>query len=137
MIEGIRALPWIEEARSKDGQSDLLTCDKCMQFNSEQIRRVMRCGFIPEGDHVKGMFWQPEGHDLTVCAGYTTSLPEVVDAIANYDHYETGNLHYACGGDPQPVLLQAVALLRGSVRSKDAYRMREQAKKNGGANGTR
>ena len=137
MIEGIRALPWIEEARSKDGQSDFLTCETCMQSNGYQMRRVMKCGFIPVDEHVPGMHWQPDAFDLTVCAGYSTALPEVLDAVKNYDNYESGNLHYSCGGDPPPVLLDAISLLRGSVRSKDAYRMREQAKKNGGGHGHR
>lgn len=137
MIEGIRALPWIEEARGKDGQSDLLTCERCMQCNDYQMRRFMKCGYLDDSEHLNGSFWQPDAFDLTVCAGYSTTLPEVVDAVTNYHHYDTGQLRDACDGQPSPVLLQALSLLKGAVLSKDAYRMKEQAKKNGGNHGNR
>lgn len=144
MIEGLRALPWLEEARSKDGQKDTLDCDACMERTTYQIRQRMRCGYLPDGEHIDdSMRWIPDGmsaKDVTICPGYTTTLPEVIDAIANYHHYETGQITEACGGPPAPSLLHVISILKGAVLSKDAYRMREQAKKNqqnGGGHGNR
>lgn len=126
MIEGARALPWLEYARKKDPK--VLDCNTCQKEVSLPMRRAMGCGFLPLRDpsHV----WKRRELGLEYCAGYTTSLPDVQDAADVYIHHQVGALTAAAGDRPAPALLDLLAVLKVSSQQLEAHVIRNPEKGN-------
>jgi hypothetical protein len=105
-----------------------------MEFNPPELRATMRCGFIPADRLSLGAPWTPEPYeDLSVCAGYSTTLPEVVDIASNFHHWETGQLAMACDGEqPCRALFTGIAVLKGAVGEFESHAMRKQSEKGHG-----
>ena len=72
-------------------------------MNQPKLERQYRgCGHEPRlDDHVRLTVWQPpsgneragyRGPEMTVCPGFTTRLPEVVETAMARRHWEHGNL---------------------------------------------
>ena len=72
-------------------------------------RRYLGCGYEPPLTGVRLTMWSPpvprhdggvgyRGPEPTVCAGYTTSLPEVIEAAVIRRHWDKGQVVAACGG---------------------------------------
>lgn len=133
-VEGLQALPWLHEARADD--PTFLDCDHCMKHNDYEIRRRMACGYIPADEHLRGMKWQPDpdsGIELTVCAGYSTSLPDVIDVARAYHHWKAGALRDVTGDQPPcPALLDCLTLLESTVLTKQRVEHAKAAKTNKG-----
>ncbi len=117
MIEGLRVLPWIQDALSKD-KEHFDPCDVCMQNNSVEIRQEMGCGFEPRGPVVRpwmhtGMSFEPQH-----CPVYTTALPEVHDvmlAVGSCGQGGLATLPVLCGGScPPRALTSGCQLLMAS-----------------------
>lgn len=97
-MEGIRALPWFRD-RVKRGSFALDDCTTCKERTSTVERQSLGCGYEPPADgKVHLNLWQPPrgtngytGDDLTVCAGYTTNLPEVTEVSIGRAHWSKGN----------------------------------------------
>lgn len=124
----MRALPWVHEARDND--PTFLDCDHCMETLTPAMRATLRCGFMPAAAHVDGQRWSPaDGTELTVCAGYSTSLPDVIDVACSYAHWENGALDHACPGGAAKPLLQGIVMLKSATERRATFRMREQADK--------
>lgn len=95
-------------------------------FTQEQ-RQTMRCGFLPIYDG--GRAWCHVGMDLgddgdgapTVCPGYTTRLPEVIEASRARLHWSKGSLReYLGDSSPTELLMDAIVTLE--VEANDAER---------------
>lgn len=87
----------------------------------------MHCGFIPAAQHVDGMRWEPETFKLETCAGYTTTLPDVLDVAMSFAHWETGQLALMCDGEQPPrALLDGIAVLKDSVSELEAWHHRDK-----------
>lgn len=127
MIEGLRALPGWQAALS-DGvvpayQSD---CTTCMKNLDTTTRTALRCGFLPLVEVIahggKTRAWSPnymrDVGGLQVCAGYTTSLAEVVEVRDCFPQWKTGNLAYFTVERPSPELVDGCAALEGAINAK-------------------
>jgi hypothetical protein len=141
VIEGWRLLPWFQEAARRDPTIGTRTnCEKCMRANNQIVRQGMGCGFEPAPPtSVPVMPWQPpmgskgyQGDRPKICAGYTTSLPEVVEASLAHAHWRHGQLAVFCGGAPTEDLMQAVLILEGAYNAVDLWRV-TPANEGGGA----
>jgi hypothetical protein len=84
VIEGVRLLPWLQEAARREPAEVryFLDCKTCMESLTEDSRRQMGCGYLPAATGVKPAGRPPgldETLELTACIGYTTKLPEVIE----------------------------------------------------------
>ena len=97
-MEGIQALPWFRD-KVRRGESALDDCVKCKASTTTLIRQSLGCGYEPPAEgRVRLTLWQPpagkngyRGEALTVCAGYTTNLPEVTEVAIARIHWGKGN----------------------------------------------
>lgn len=120
MIEGLRALPWFKEF-SRRKQLAIDDCRACKENVSELQRQSLGCGYLPRTDRVSLQVWQPPSHSgrcgysgppLTTCAGYTTNLPEILEATIARASAKLGALDHFCeGGVASEELLHSIILL--------------------------
>lgn len=63
------------------------------------------------------------------CPGYTTALPDVIDASHAYAWAKEGQLREYCHDEtPAPAMLAAVGVMRGSMRGYESHKMRHPDK---------
>ena len=134
MIEGLRAAPWWNEARTA-GQAPK-NCDDCMATTSLDTRRQIGCGYLLQAEKPRRQppieaLSEGNAHEWDTCPGYTTSLREVEDASHALAWSTNGELELYCDGRPAPSLLAAVGVLRVAVRGFESHKMRHPDKKGG------
>lgn len=134
MMEGYLAAPWFHEMVRR-GALGISDCGKCKQQTGQAQRQSLGCGYEPRNDRVHLSVWQPPsgkngyaGPALTVCAGYTVRLPEVVEATVARAHWNKGNVAY----DRTPrELLNAILIVEGQYSQLQSWLM-TPAKDGGG-----
>lgn len=102
-----------------------------MRTNSQIVRQGMGCGYEPPPPKtVPVLPWQPplgrkgyQGDPPRVCAGYTTTLPEVLEAVQAHRHWRHGSLEAFCGGKPSEDLMQAVLILESAYNAVELWRV--------------
>lgn len=104
---------------------------------SIELRLIQGCGYLPPRDGARPGFGVPLEADVepTVCPGYSTSLPEVVEAVRFRPSYLKGYLTEHLGEAPSPALIDAQNILEGAVntfQAFDAERKRKEAEANRG-----
>jgi hypothetical protein len=100
-------------------------------MTNQMSRQSLGCGYeppLPAGS-VRLALWQPpdayRGATPTVCAGYTTKLPEVHEAQMARAHWNTGNLGVALGGElPTEDLLSFIVILEGASNEVQRWCMK-------------
>lgn len=115
-----------------------------MRTNGELQRQALGCGYLPPADgRVHLTIWQPprstsksgyHGPELTVCAGYTANLPEVIEtalARAAAKHNAIGFVSE--GGPPTEDLLHAVMVLDSEYSSLESWLMTPSKDGGGGS----
>ncbi len=96
MTEGLRALVWWHEKIRRGLVGDKSNCETCMQKLSTDQRQLEGCGYEPTPEAHLMSFVRPavglgyKGPDLTACPGYSTALPEVLEAARARMHWEKG-----------------------------------------------
>lgn len=113
-------------------------CGNCKESLTDLERQSMACGYLPRTDRVHLTIWQPpsggkygySGPALTVCAGYTANLPEVVEACFAHAHWAHGNV--AMDRTPER-LLRAILIVDGQRSQVEAWRMTPRSEGGGGA----
>lgn len=119
MIEGLALLaPWQEAIRRKT--QAFANCTDCKAGTSEMVRQSMACPYEAAPPEGLRPFVRPpdvEGATVTptVCPGYTTSLPEVIELARAWDWREHGSLRDFCGGYPTEATKRGVELFAGYV----------------------
>lgn len=139
VIEGVRLLPWLELAarESKETVAHLRDCKTCMKERSVESRQMMGCGyekpspFAAPWSHTA--FKRPADADPdrpypTVCAGYTTKLPEVVEAARAHFHSERETFSSLVGKRATPHLMTCIELMASEVNAVQAWSMRDKTK---------
>lgn len=109
MIEGLRVLPWLQDALSKD-KSAFDDCETCMQNNPAHTRQEWGCGFEPPTESPRPWMHRGMSFDPQHCPVYTTSLPEVHDVMLSVGSCGQGGLvtlPVLCGGSCPPRALTA------------------------------
>ena len=75
----------------------------------------------------ESVFMPDDGTELSLCAGYTTQLPDVRDVNLNFYHWENGVIREVCpDGVPKPLLL-GLSLFKSAGETRASLRMHEQA----------
>lgn len=131
MIEGARLLPWLQEAahRERAAVAMYLDCEKCMQNQTYEARRLMGCGYIADAPAPQV---RPPGYEgeVTVCIGYSTSLPQVIETSRARLWWDKGALEDWCEGErPTPALRLAIEEMEGQSHACQAFHMQDVKKK--------
>lgn len=137
MIEGLRLLPFYEEARE---ERKILDCKACKERTSVTDRQGMGCGFERPDKGAQPWtpaFWVKQAAKAqsdeerarwkpTMCPGYTATLHEVREVLALYPQWEARTLTEALGGEtPTVLLLEGMSELRGGIRELERSHMPE------------
>lgn len=98
---------------------------------------------MPRTDRVHLTIWQPpvgnercgyKGPELTVCAGYTANLPEVMETAIARAHWKNGALGFVCDGEqPTEDLLNAILILDSEYSAVEGWLMTPAKDGGGGA----
>lgn len=99
-------------------------------------RQMIGCGFEPA--FAGATPWQPPITKLgyrhprpTVCAGFTTRLPEVLEVARAHTHWSKGSLHALIGKDePNEILVAGIEILNVELSHVELYAL--TPKKDGG-----
>jgi hypothetical protein len=120
----------------------LADCKACMQSTPRLQRQALGCGFEPRprSELVPITPWQPppgkvgyHGPRPTVCAGFSTKLPEVAEVALARRHWKQNSLPLFLEGEQaHEVLLEAVIVLDNEFSSVERYIM-TPSKDGGGA----
>lgn len=83
----------------------------------------MSCGFEPVGE---GQPWGHSGCDpVSICPGFTTALPQVVEVFRAHHHWTNGELK-SFANRPSEVLLAAVEILDRERSDLTAHQMKKE-----------
>lgn len=110
-----------------------------MQKTSQLERQSLGCGYEPRTDRVHLTIWQPperfySGPPLTVCAGYTANLPEVIEVAMTRPHWKFGAVVAACDGEtPTEEMRNALLILDSSTSELEGWLMTPAKDGGGGA----
>lgn len=116
-------------------------CSKCRATVSREQRQALGCGYEPPIDRVRLTMWQPpsgqhgyRGEDPTVCAGYSTALPEVREVQIVKFYADSGNLAtWLRGETPTDELLYALVIYASACNAVQHWTMTPQKDGGGGA----
>jgi hypothetical protein len=64
-----------------------------------------------------------KGEPPTVCPGYTTTLPDVVEVARGRVHWQKNSLRDFCGGAPNEQMLALIELLEGETNEVDRWHL--------------
>jgi hypothetical protein len=136
MIEGLRVFPAYQDARNRPTPSVARSCEECKRTVNVETRQAMGCGW--ERPVADARPWIPEswaerngpGWSLTVCPGYTTELPCVLEIVAAHAQWKHGTLTEYLDGEPaHSVALDALSWFDSSVEIFKADAERAAAQK--------
>lgn len=90
---------------------------------STELRLIQGCGYLPPREGARPGFGVPLEADVdpTVCPGYSTSLPEVVETVRYRPSYLKGYLTEHLGCTPSPAIIDAENILEGAVNMFQAF----------------
>ena len=103
-----------------------------MAPTSETTRRLMGCGYLPRHENARPLSPPDIDFDVTVCPGYSTSLPEVVEAVRYRPSYVKGLLTEHLGEAPSPQFIDGQNVLEGAInlfQQAEIQRRSEEAKR--------
>ena len=115
-------------------------CGRCRETTGRAQRQALGCGYEPPADdRIHLTVWQPPGGErgyrgdpLTVCAGYSCNLHEVIEAAIARKHWEHGAIVPACDGElPTEELLNSILVLDTESSALEGWLM-TPAKDGGG-----
>ncbi len=117
MIEGLRHLPWLQEQTRRDPASvkHLSDCGNCMKNVDQQSRQLIGCGYEPPSEHASP--WMHEGFEgdrPSVCVGYSTTLPELIEISRARLHWGKGAITSFCKGEPSDLLMRGIEILESA-----------------------
>lgn len=99
-----------------------LDCNDCLDDGIS--RQCLRCGFLPPSQHMDGMRPYPEA---SVCPGYSTRIPEVIEASQALAWSKRGGLTPLYGPRRLPsVAAEAITILDGHVNATERQMVRER-----------
>lgn len=120
----------MQARRNDDDQPavNFLDCDHC----PDDVRPSLRCGWLPRE---RWNLDEPPFPEATVCPGYSTRLPEVIEAARSLVWARRGDLAMLYGRKEIPaVAIDAVDILEGASNETERNTMRartEEMKRRG------
>lgn len=137
-MEGLRLLPHFQASQDTKHLRD---CDACKQRETVTKRQHMGCGYEAPLPEALGTarpwtphWWVMQGWDASICPGYSTTLPEVVEVTYAYGQWEAGTLTEWVasmeGEAPSRALLDALAMRKAGINERQhaEYDERERAR---------
>lgn len=118
------------------GSRRYYSCDTCKAENSIVVRRSWQCGYVPRADRGPDKPRVPDGapEDVTVCPGYSTTLPEVLEAARALSWRHDGLIGEFFGGAPISERAKIyIDILDTQIREveRHAFRVARKPKKGG------
>ena len=100
-------------------------CEKCMQAYSKPIRQRWACGYeplLPGAEAWAGLGYK--GEPPTTCPGYTTTLPETIEAARAWRWWKNGELAAFTGRSPATDALKlGIEVFDGAVSAYERWMM--------------
>ena len=98
-----------------------------------ETRQAMACGYEAPVSHARAcspLSVNPEwtGAEPTVCPGYTTSLPEVVEIGRARYHWDHGELRDFCAGQPSEHVIIGIEILDSHIGAMQRWAMKNPRK---------
>lgn len=113
-------------------------CDKCKAMMTKEQRQSLGCGYEPKHERLPVVVWSPpsgrnaySGPAPTICPGYTTSLPEVIEAAITRAHWLKGNVDAT--DDQREDLLNAILVLDAAYNGVQHWMMTPSKDGGGGS----
>ena len=130
VVEGLRHLPWVgwyrDELKS-DGDpmaQEYANCEKCKIRCSRRVRASWGCGWLPESERY-GVLRHRDSPEATICVGYTTRMPRVLEAARALVWRNDGVLRDMYDGEPlTDVLRNSLDIMAAEVRRVEKYALR-------------
>lgn len=122
------------------------TCDACQHGDEkrgikpllEQTRQTFACPYAPVPPEQLLPYVRPpippaySGDELTVCPGYSSSLPEVIEGARAWRHWEKADVRAFTGGAwPTPGLTLAIESFDAAVSQHQRWCLDNPVKKTG------
>lgn len=145
-MEGLRLVPALEEAKRRGQVGFPSSCKDCQKQLSAEQRVLLGCAWEPEPTDPNfrayispwtgcGVESRPATDDApafpSVCPGYTTTLPEVIEAVRARVHWDKGELTQFVHGQASDSLLTGIEILHGSVGTVQNWIIDNPVKKGG------
>lgn len=128
MIQGLRVLPAYQDARAKGQVIGSKGCEECKRTVSVERRQYNGCGWEPAIAGARPWApasWLERRLETTVCPGYSTSLPTVLEMTWAYPQWKEGTLTDFLGGQPPtPVALVCLTTLDAGIEEHRADLLR-------------
>jgi hypothetical protein len=109
-----------------------------MQKIPADQRRLMACGYEPPVEGARA--WTHPGQEprfegdpiATVCPGYTTKLPAVIDVAIARLHWQNGELAGYARGEPSEQLMSSIAAYDASSNEMQRWLLTPKSEGGGG-----
>jgi hypothetical protein len=134
-VEGLRLLPWTQELNRRS-PGWLPNCEDCMRTRTQESRQMIGCGYEPPPPENKrpylslwngGSLPNYPGPKSTVCPGYSTNLPETIEAARARLHWSKGELSAFTRGEPSEALVIGIEILEGAVNELQSWGAKSRA----------
>lgn len=132
-------MPQWQEAGRRGLLGPMTKCDTCIAKRSPEQRQLLGCAYTPPPAGRLSSFVKPwqglgySGDEPSVCPGYTTQLPEVIEIARARLHWSKGSLAAFCPGEPPSALLIGIEILEGAVCELIDWKSTPKAQGGGGA----
>lgn len=135
--------PWVAYHRDKLSQNgdpyghQWMVCHDCQRWISKSARAQWRCGLMPSSDWTSETTPSPwvrysDQEKPTICVGYSTSVPQVYEAIRARGWADRGLLQEFYDGAPLGAkVFDAIDLIDAEAKAVEAYVYRIQKDKQG------
>jgi hypothetical protein len=120
---------WWSEAIRRDLIGAQRKCEMCMQETTQDQRQLLGCGYLPPPSESRRRYlriWDGgslpnyKGPKTTVCPGYSTSLPEVIEVARAHRHWSKGNYQVA-DREPADPFVSSLEIFDASVNAFQAW----------------
>lgn len=141
ILEGLTLLPWLQWHREhlRDDNAPLAaeqyySCHPCKRRQSARERAGLWCGYLPRSQWIGDGPRLPEGAPESescpsICPGYSTTLPEVLEAARALGWRQDGLLSEFFGGEPLGARMKLyIDVLLTQVRGVERHAFRVAAK---------
>jgi len=103
-----------------------------MRNHDQQTRQMWKCAYEPApgaafADFVRVREPDGFGDVLTECPGYTTALPETIEAVRAWVHWEKGELR-SLVARPSERLISAIEIVNSSVARHRELKLKPRSK---------
>jgi hypothetical protein len=105
-----------------------------MERLTDEQRQLSGCGYLPQPDERVRAYVNlsaPLGckAEVTMCPGYSTGLPEVIEASRGRLHWSKGNLREFTAGQPTESLMIAIEIIEGASNEMQSWCIKNPEKK--------